>query len=182
MRTSGISFVKWTLSCMVYFKSCIKVRLFLFTICWIVSNSCFSQENKYQRNISAYLDSVQAAGALVNDSIGINGERIDSFADFPGGLQAWKEYKRKHYPNDVLLNAYDHGIKSASYIVWVEFIVEEDGSLSNFRSITNFGFGLEQGFIKLIKKSGTWVPALSNGKKIASKIKRSQVFEFQENQ
>jgi len=162
------------------------MRCFLIILFFGVSNFSFAQKSKkekerdnaYQQKIYAYIDSLGKAGSFKSDSIGLNGERIDSIAIFPGGPGAWTSYIRDNFPISILSTANEQAVKCGSYLVWVEFIVNEDGTLRGFRSITNFGFGLEEGFMKYIQNSGTWIPAQSNGKKISSKIKRGQVFEF----
>ena len=158
------------------------IRFYLLLVFCFFSNLCFPQKNKKdkdnQEQIIAYIDSLRKIGAFKPDSIGINGEKIDSSAEYPGGVNAMSKYIIDHFPNDILDNAGEKGIKNGQYLVWIEFIVNEAGILSDFRPITNFGFGLEEGFIKLIQNSGVWIPAQSNGKKMASKIKRGQIFEF----
>ncbi len=157
-------------------------RIFLLMVFFFFTNLSFSQESKKekenQKQIAAYIDSLGRSGAFKHDTTGINGEKIDSWAEYPGGRDAWGKYITDNFPNNMLFTAEERGIKRGKYLVWIEFIVNENGVLSDFRPITNFGFGLEEGFIKLVQNSGVWVPAQSNEKKIDSRVKRALPIEF----
>ena len=42
------------------------------------------------------------------------------------------------------------------------------GNLSDIKPLTNFGYGMEQEAIRVIKKSGKWIPAIQNGSEVTA--------------
>jgi gliding motility-associated GldM-like protein/TonB-like protein len=92
-------------------------------------------------------------------------ERVDIEAAFPGGETAWKKYLEKN------LRAYVPIKKRAPagiYTVWVQFIVDKHGNVSDVKSLTNYGFGMEQEVVRIIKNSARWEPASQNGRIVKS--------------
>lgn len=47
-----------------------------------------------------------------------------------------------------------------------EFVIEKDGTLSNFKTISDFGFGSGDEAIRVYKLSPNWSPAEKNGKAV----------------
>ncbi len=85
-------------------------------------------------------------------------------AMFPGGVGAWKRFLAKSlsYPDA----AYNDHIEGT---VWVQFIVDRQGNVSDVRTFggaTQGGMGEEA--VRLIKKSGKWAPAVQNGRQVRS--------------
>lgn len=111
------------------------------------------------------------------DLFSLSGEKIDSFAFYPGGEQAWITYLQGYNRIDSY-KAKEAGIADGEYIVWVEFIVHEDGIISDITPLSQVGYGLENAVIKIVEQSGLWEPAIANGKKTASRTKFSFVFYF----
>ena len=92
---------------------------------------------------------------------------------FPGGAPAWNEFLAKN------INAAVPVKKRApvgAYTVWVQFVVDKEGSISNIRALTNQGFGMEQECIRIMKLSPQWIPAMQNGHKV--KAYRKQPITF----
>ena len=52
--------------------------------------------------------------------------------------------------------------------VIAQFIVHKDGSLSDVKTLTNHGYGMEEEVIRLIKRGPKWEPAEQNGHKVTS--------------
>jgi hypothetical protein len=144
-----------------------------FLIAMLFAGTTFSQQKK----INQHLESLREAGAFKIDTTGINGEKIDSVAHFPGGQQLWSQYIVRNH--SLLLDVpRDKGVEDGKYIVWVAFTVNTDGTLTDIAAITKFGYGLEEGLIKLLKNSGKWIPATSDNINIASRVKLSQYLAF----
>lgn len=81
-------------------------------------------------------------------------ERIE--AHFTGGDIAYRRYLQNNLdPNTPA----EHGARDGTYRVMIRFKVEIDGRVSDVTAETNFGFGMEQEAIRIIKKSPPWVPA-----------------------
>jgi hypothetical protein len=96
------------------------------------------------------------------------GNAIDDFiyskeAEFPGGNEEWSAYLSK------ALSKFNPGKKGApvgTYKVVVKFIVTKDGTIAEVQAETNFGYGMEDKAIEIIKKSPKWVPAIMYNKKV----------------
>lgn len=100
-------------------------------------------------------------------------EKVEVEAEFPGGVQAWRRFLERN------LNAQipaDKGAPAGTYTVVVRFIVDKDGSLSDFKTTTNHGYGMEQEILRVLKLSPRWKPAQDKGRTL--KAYRSQPVTF----
>jgi periplasmic protein TonB len=86
--------------------------------------------------------------------------KVEIDATFPGGVGKWKQYLEANCNNAV---PGDNNAPPGTYQVIVQFIVSKDGSLSDVKALTNFGYGLEAEAIRVIKKGPKWTPAQQNG-------------------
>src|SRR5690606_12009242 len=77
---------------------------------------------------------------------------------FPGGDEALLGFISRNlkYPAEARKN----NIKGQSVI---SFIVEKDGSLSNFEIVKPLGYGTDEEAIKVIQRMPKWNPAKQNG-------------------
>lgn len=82
---------------------------------------------------------------------------IEKRAQFPGGVAVWENFLRR---NAVPTAIVEGNIPYGKYSLLIEFKVNKDGSLSDIKPLTNYGFGMEEEMMSLIKNSGTWEPAL----------------------
>lgn len=76
-----------------------------------------------------------------------------------GGLSKFNEYINKNYrlPNVP-------GLKGK---VIVSFVIEEDGSIDDFKIIKDLGYGTAQELIRVLKTTGNkWTPATKDGKPV----------------
>lgn len=89
--------------------------------------------------------------------------RVEREAEFPGGNDGWREYLENNLNPDVPVNL---KAPAGSYRVEVRFIVNEDGSLSNIKPMTNHGFGMEKEVVRILKKGPKWIPAVQYGRNI----------------
>ena len=97
-------------------------------------------------------------------------------ASFRGGQEAWIKYLQKNINPNVPV---DNGAPEGSYTVYVQFIVDIDGSVSNIKALTNHGYGMEEEAVRLITKGLTWVPAIQNGQTVKSYRKQPLTFQIQ---
>lgn len=103
--------------------------------------------------------------------------KVEVEADFPGGVMAWRKYLEKNLnPNTPV----DHGASVGKYTVITEFIVDKDGSISNIKSLTRLGYGMEQEVLRIIRNSGAWAPAMINNKPVKAYRKQPVTFVVQE--
>jgi N-acetylmuramoyl-L-alanine amidase len=83
--------------------------------------------------------------------------KVEVEASYPGGEEGWKKYllKTLTYPKEAEKN------ETQGQVI-VEFVVNEDGSLTNVHAISGPKV-LRSGSVKVVAESGKWVPALNNG-------------------
>lgn len=90
-------------------------------------------------------------------------EKVESEAEYPGGTAEWTKFLQKKLSG---FNPADNGAIAGRYQAVVRFIVAKDGSVSDIKAETKFGYGMEQQVIKMIGESGKWMPAMQNGKPV----------------
>ena len=85
-------------------------------------------------------------------------DAVEKKPDFPGGLQKFYDFIGSNFkmPNV-------DGLKGKVYI---KFIVEVDGSLSNFEVMQDIGHGTGEEAIRVLKLSPKWIPGEQDGKKV----------------
>ena len=83
---------------------------------------------------------------------------IEVKPDFPGGLEKFYKYVANNYRTPE-----EEGLKGK---VFVTFVVEKDGSLTDIKVIRDIGFGTGKEAIRVLKNSPKWVPGEQNGKKV----------------
>jgi protein TonB len=83
---------------------------------------------------------------------------IEVKPDFPGGINKFYKYVGDNYqtPEEDGLNGK----------VYVTFVVEKDGSLTDIKVIRDIGYGTGKEAIRVLKKSPRWTPGEQNGKKV----------------
>ncbi|MDR7210780.1 energy transducer TonB [Flavobacterium piscis] len=84
---------------------------------------------------------------------------VDKQPEFPGGPDAlYNEFIKKNYktPN----------VKGLKGKVYVTFIVEKNGTLSNIKILRDIGYGTGEEAIRVLKLSPKWVPAKKNDKPV----------------
>lgn len=81
-----------------------------------------------------------------------------------GGMDAFRKWIGMNYVYSP--EAIDNHVSGR---VKVAFIVEKDGSLSDFQSIQDLGYGTSEELIRLLKSSEKWSPAIQNGKAVRFK-------------
>ena len=104
-------------------------------------------------------------------------EKVEVEAGFPGGGTAWKKYLEKNLnPNVPVENGAPIGI----YTVIVQFIVDKNGSISNVKTLTNFGYGMEQEVERIIKRGPSWTPASQSNKPVKAYRKQPVIFVIED--
>ena len=77
--------------------------------------------------------------------------------DFPGGIQKFYDFVGKNY------RAPDEDVKGK---VFVQFVVEKDGSLTDIKVVRDLGYGTGAEAIRVLKKSPKWKPGIQNGRAV----------------
>lgn len=97
--------------------------------------------------------------------------KVDEPARHPDGIvKMWEQIlKELNYPKE----AAENGIKGR---VFVSFVVEKDGSLSNIKVAKSLGFGCDEEAIRIAKGLQNWIPAKIEGKTVRSRTILSFLF------
>jgi hypothetical protein len=104
-------------------------------------------------------------------------EKVDVEAEFPGGLPAWREFIISNLRPDVPVNK---GAPAGEYTVVVQFIVDKEGSITEIKAVTNYGYGMEAEVIRMIKKSPQWTPAQQGDHMVKAYRKQPITFVVEE--
>ncbi|MBC7606494.1 MAG: energy transducer TonB [Burkholderiales bacterium] len=83
---------------------------------------------------------------------------IEVKPDFPGGIDKFYKYVGKNYQVPE-----EDGLKGK---VFVSFVVEKDGSLTDIKVIRDIGYGTGKEAIRVLKSCPRWNPGEQNGKKV----------------
>ncbi len=103
-------------------------------------------------------------------------EKVEIEASFKGGESAWRKYLERN------LNAstpVENGAPEGTYTVWVQFVVDREGAISDVKAQTSHGYGMEQEAVKVISKGPKWEPAVQNGRKVKAYRKQPITFVVQ---
>lgn len=69
-------------------------------------------------------------------------------------------------------------IKEGTYTIVIRFLVDINGRVTDVKALTNHGYGLEEGAIEIIERSGKWTPAIQDKKWVNSYRKQPITFYF----
>jgi periplasmic protein TonB len=72
----------------------------------------------------------------------------------------WDSYLNKNLNTFV---AIDNNAPAGTYTIELEFVVRKDGSITDVQTLTNYGYGMEEEAIRVLKNSPKWIPASQNG-------------------
>jgi len=100
-------------------------------------------------------------------------------ASFPGGADAWVKYLERNLRQNIPV---DNGAPAGDYKVIVSFIVSADGSLSDVKAENDPGYGIAAEAIRVIQKSGKWMPAIQNGRHVTYRQQQPITFRVSDSQ
>jgi protein TonB len=101
-------------------------------------------------------------------------DKVEIDASFPGGDSKWRRFLETNCNGQV---ASDNGAPEGTYTTVIQFVVDKEGNISDVRSLTNHGYGMEEEAMRVIKKGPKWIPAIQNGRQV--KAYRRQPITFQ---
>lgn len=83
---------------------------------------------------------------------------IEVKPEYPGGIEKFYQFVQKNYrmPEEDGLNGK----------VFVSFVVEKDGSLTDIKVLRDIGYGTGKEAIRVLKSTPKWSPGEQNGKKV----------------
>lgn len=100
--------------------------------------------------------------------------KVEIESEYPGGQAAWQRFLNKTfiYPAE----ASDAGIQGT---IVVKFVVDKEGKVSDVQVVSG-PEELRAEAVRVIKKSGNWIPAIQNGHKVKSYKQQPIVFKLAE--
>ncbi|MNK88440.1 BlaR1 peptidase M56 [compost metagenome] len=95
------------------------------------------------------------------NSIGVNEKADVKQPQFPGGIEKFYMFVGQNFkmPEEFSKQKKDGKL-------FIEFMVEKDGSLSEFNVVKDLGYGVADEAIRVLKLSPKWIPATENGKPV----------------
>jgi protein TonB len=105
-------------------------------------------------------------------------EKVEIEASFEGGPKAWESFLRRNLDADVPPN---NGAPEGKYTVIVQFVVDENGAVSDLKPLTQHGFGMEQEALRVLRKASKWKPAQQNGRLVKAYRRQPITFEVAQN-
>jgi hypothetical protein len=142
------------------------IRNFLITIIFLLLFSCqnksVADEPAYKNiekdipqqiiKVKKYHDSKPEDNEVYNTAA------IDILPKYPGGINKFHAFLKKNYvtPQEII-------DEEASGGVFVNFIIEKDGSISNTKVLRDFGYGSGKELERVLKLSPNWTPAIKDG-------------------
>ncbi|POY40473.1 energy transducer TonB [Flavobacterium alvei] len=98
------------------------------------------------------------AQVVEEDNTVYNTAGIEVKPDFPGGMEKFNAFVAKNYQAPE-----EEGLKGK---VYVTFVVEKDGSLTDIKVLRDIGYGTGKEAIRVLGKCPKWTPGEQNGKKV----------------
>ena len=111
--------------------------------------------------------------------IRINSKKLETYiiieesASFPRGIKAFYKYLSKNlkYPE----TAQKLRIQGR---VFVQFIVEKDGTISDAKVVKGIGGGCDEEALRVIKEMPKWIPGKHNGEAVRQKMIQNIFFKY----
>ncbi|MCX2742305.1 energy transducer TonB [Mangrovivirga sp. M17] len=129
-------------------------------------------ENDSEEDIEVAIGTVDLSIQLEDDnSVHITAEEK---AQFDGGPEAFGKFLRKNlsYPKEAVKT-------KTQGKVYVSFIVEKDGSLSELNVLKGLGHGCDAETIRVMSKSPNWIPARNKGITVRQQVTIPIVFRME---
>lgn len=86
---------------------------------------------------------------------------VEVLPKFPGGEAAFGKFIQKYYKYPQA--AIDQGVTGK---VYMQFVVEKDGSLTDIKVARDLGMGTGQEAIRVLKRMPKWEPGIQNGRPV----------------
>jgi protein TonB len=147
-----------------------KEKLRFIPLSILLLNACYI--NSLQAQQTETKDSVKDSIVAVAPSLAPSTEDIDLIfmkteVEASVDMGEWRSHLEK-YLVPVIDSAARSGIKAGKYVVYVRFLVEKNGSISDVRALNNISYGLSLGAVNVVKTGPKWKPAEQNKRKVRS--------------
>jgi protein TonB len=115
--------------------------------------------------------SVVASAPSSNDAPSKPFEVLERQPEFPGGIKALADFLSR---NLVTPSEMEAGEKKT---VYVKFIVNEDGTVTQFEVVKSAGTMYDKEVLRVMKKMPKWKPAIQNGKNVTVAFTQPVTFQ-----
>jgi protein TonB len=98
--------------------------------------------------------------------------KVEVLPEFPGGMKALGKYvdgKNHHYPEEARKNKIEGK-------VMVQFIINADGTCTDFKVVKGIGYGCDEAAVDAFKKMPKWKPATVNGQPVRFKTQMGYLY------
>ncbi|WP_375581219.1 TonB family protein [Marivirga tractuosa] len=146
-----------------------KSKPFLVAFCFVLISIAFScdlnptEEVILKEENKAVADEKTTQNTVVDESTIFS--VVDTQAEPKRGIQgfydALSEAMEGRYPKEAI----QRGIEG---VVYVQFVIEKDGSLSNIQAVKGIGGGCDELAVEILRNNGNWIPGKHNGKNVRS--------------
>jgi len=101
-------------------------------------------------------------------------EYAEVMPQFAGGQEALRKFMQKNlrYPSQALSN-------SVAGKVFVSFVVNTDGSISNVQVLKGLGFGLDEEAMRVVRKMPVWTPGRQNSHPVPVRYTMPITFRYE---
>jgi hypothetical protein len=100
---------------------------------------------------------------------------VEVSPSFVGGQSAWAKFLQKNINPNVPV---DNGAPEGTYTVMTQFVVDKNGKISDLKTLTHFGYGMEEEVLRVMKLSPDWTPAMQKGEAVKAYRKQPITFSF----
>lgn len=83
---------------------------------------------------------------------------IEKKPEFPGGLSEFYKYIGKNFKTP--------DVKGLAGKVFVTFVIEKDGSITDVKVLRDIGYGTGEEAVRVLQNCKNWIPAEQDGKKV----------------
>ena len=112
------------------------------------------------------------SGTAAADNTVYDGPTVERFPEFEGGMEAWAKFIQRNLRYPAMAQE-----KETQGKVFVSFIVEKDGSVSNVTLIKGIGDGCDEEALRVIRKSPHWKPGQQNRQSV--RVRYTMPLSFQ---
>lgn len=137
-------------------------------------NTSMALELKKERGTQIAEEVKNAQQSYTNEGNGRVFDVVEVMPQFPGGPSALSEYLSQniHYP----VVAEENGVQGR---VFVSFVVEKDGSLSQLKVAKGVDLSLDKEALRVVRSMPKWIPGKANGKAVRVKYTMPVTFKLQ---
>ena len=89
----------------------------------------------------------------------------------------WTKFLYKNLNANVPI---DNSAPAGKYTVLIQFVVDQQGNISDINPLTSYGFGMEQEAVRVLKKAKGWKPGIQNGHEVKSYHRQPVTFIVEE--